>query len=202
MGRPPIGKHALSGAERQRRYMAKLLAGKPSVTKPAKPDEREIAALRAELAQARKKIADLERRGEGSVTRSHHRETGEAGFSESKLQAENRKLKSDIVKLNAMLQLEPDAAKLRKKVVDLQIDNAGLRREWKQAAKERDKYQAALARTRSKKYQEAKRFLTRQNHGLLAKALHPDRMEKCTPAELAEAARLAVALRPLFDEKD
>ena len=27
MGRPPIGKHAMSGAERQRRYLARLLAG-------------------------------------------------------------------------------------------------------------------------------------------------------------------------------
>jgi hypothetical protein len=42
----------MSGAERQRRYMANLLDGKSSVTKPAKPDnakDREIAALKARI---------------------------------------------------------------------------------------------------------------------------------------------------------
>jgi len=37
------------------------------------------------------------------------------------LRGENAKLKSDIIKLKAMLQEEPDAAKLRKKVVDQQV---------------------------------------------------------------------------------
>ena len=200
MGRPPIGKHALSGAERQRRYMAKLLAGKPSVTKSAQPDgikDREIATLKA-------RIAELERRGGTShqLTRSHRRQAGEIDFSEvGKLQAEIRKLKSDIFKLKAMLQEEPDAAKLRKKVIDQQVENANLRRVLKQTAKERDKLQAYQVGTRPKKYREAKHLLTRQNHGILAKALHPDRMKNCTPAELASAARLALALRPVFDEK-
>jgi hypothetical protein len=54
MGRPPIGKHAMSGAERQARYLARLLAGKPSVTKPDGADsakDREIASLKARIAE-------------------------------------------------------------------------------------------------------------------------------------------------------
>jgi hypothetical protein len=201
MGRPPIGKHALSGAERQRRYMAKLLAGKPSVTKSAQPDgikDREIATLKA-------RIAELERRGGTShqLTRSHRRQAGEIDFSEvGKLQAEIRKLKSDIFKLKATLQEEPDAAKLRKKVVDQQTEMAGLRRVLKQTAKERDQYKVRVAHMQPRKYGEARGLLTRQNYGILIKALHSDRMKQCSAADLAAAERLAAALRPLFDEYD
>jgi hypothetical protein len=65
MGRPPIGKHAMSGAERQRRYLEKLLGGKStvsSVTKQTKADEakdREIAALRARIAKLEAENAAL-----------------------------------------------------------------------------------------------------------------------------------------------
>jgi hypothetical protein len=43
-------------------------------------------------------------------------------------------------------------------------------------------------------------LLTRQNYGDIIKALHPDRMDHCTATELATAAGLVTALRPLFDE--
>jgi hypothetical protein len=56
MGRPPIGKQAMSGAERQRRYLARLLGGKSGPSHDAKLVER----LRAELAQAKARITDLE----------------------------------------------------------------------------------------------------------------------------------------------
>jgi hypothetical protein len=97
-----------------------------------------------------------------------------------------------------MLQEEPDAAKLRKKVVDQQTEMAGLRRAFKRTAKERDKYQ----KRKRLKYQEAERLLIPRNHSVLIKALHSDRMKQCTAAELATAERLAIALRPLFDEYD
>jgi hypothetical protein len=181
----------------QREYMRRrraAQAGKPT-SKPAQPGGRnsETAALKARSAE--------QRRGASPLTRSYRREAGELDFSEvGKLQAEIGKLKSDIFKLKAMLQEEPDAAKLRKKVIDQQVENANLRRVLKQTAKERDKLQAYQVGTRPKKYREAKHLLTRQNHGILAKALHSDRMKQCTADELKEAARLAVALRPLFDE--
>jgi hypothetical protein len=60
MGRPPIGKVAMTNTERSRRYRAGLTAGatsprpaEPDATKPAKPDwrDREIARLKARIAK-------------------------------------------------------------------------------------------------------------------------------------------------------
>jgi hypothetical protein len=53
MGRPPIGKTAMTDAERMRRYRLKHGKDKP-VTKPASPK------LVKELAQAKARIAELE----------------------------------------------------------------------------------------------------------------------------------------------
>jgi hypothetical protein len=70
MGRPPIGKQAMSGAERQRRYLTKLLAGNFSATLAA--DEKDLFAKRAkayveaiknrdrEIAALKTRIAELE----------------------------------------------------------------------------------------------------------------------------------------------
>lgn len=56
MGRPPVGKTAMTGAERQRRYWLKRQADKP-VTKPAtKP----VGTDHAALARARARVAELE----------------------------------------------------------------------------------------------------------------------------------------------
>jgi hypothetical protein len=212
MGRPPIGKQAMSGAERQRRYLDRLLAGKSSATKPKGPDSRDRETFKARIAELEAEVARLlaskpsvtkpaKPDGRSQLTRSYPREAGELDFSEvGKLRAENGKLKSDIFKLKAMLQLDPDAAKLRKKVVDQQVEMAGLRRVLKQTAKERDKYRHRVVGKFGEKYRAAQWLLTRKNHNLLANALHPDRLKQCTPEELAEAQRLAVALRPLFDE--
>jgi len=207
MGRPPIGKRAMTGAERQQRYIDRLVRDMPAAREAAakafvaekekgyiealKNRDREIAALKA-------RIAELQRRGAGpQLTRSHRREAGEVEFSETgKLRAEIGKLKSDIIKLKTMLQEEPDAAKLRKKVVDQQVEMASLRRAFKQTAKERDQYKA---RTRLK-YREAARLLIPKNHSIIVKALHSDRLKQCSADELKEAERVAVALRPLFDE--
>jgi hypothetical protein len=198
MGRPPIGKRAMSGAERQRRYLDRLLAGKPSVTKPKGPDgrDREIASLKTRIAELQAAKPSVTKPA-GPLTRSHRREAGEIDFGEAgKLRAENVKLKSDIFKLKAMLQLDPDAAKLRKTVVDQRVQIASMRRAMNEIAKERDKLQVRV----NPKYREAQRLLIKENHNVLINALHPDRMKNCTPAELAKAARLAVTLRPLFDE--
>jgi len=61
MGRPPIGKHAMSGAERQRQYMARLLAGKPSVTKQ-QAVRSDYHALIIENATLKKRITELEQK--------------------------------------------------------------------------------------------------------------------------------------------
>jgi hypothetical protein len=64
MGRPPIGKHAMTDAERQRRHRAQFRDSKP-VTKPAEADkakDREIASLRARIAELEREKAQREAR--------------------------------------------------------------------------------------------------------------------------------------------
>jgi hypothetical protein len=118
-------------------------------------------------------------------------------FSEvGKLRAEIGKLKNDIRKLKMMLQEQPDAAKLRKKVIDQAVEMAAMRRVMKEIAKERDANQRRVNR----EYQEARRLLTGLNYRVIIKALHSDRSQHVSSDELAEAERLAVALRPLFVE--
>jgi len=204
MGRPPIGTKAMTSTERSRRYRAGLAtkpATKPSPTSDSAKDAR-IRKLEAELEQARKSIADLERRGAGEsqLTRSTRggvrQEFGKLG----RLRAEINRLKSDIFKLKAMLQEEPDATKLRKKVVDQRVEMASMRQVMKKIAKERDEYQSRVKSYKRLGHTEIARLLTRQNYNLIIKALHSDRMKQCTAAELATAERLVITLRPLFIE--
>ena len=106
-------------------------------------------------------------------------------------------MKSDIRKLKMMLEEEPDLAKLRKKIVDQQVEMAAMRRAMKEIAKERD----ANSRRVNPRYQEARQLLIAANYRIIIKALHSDRSQQVSSAELAEAERLAVALRPLFIEE-
>jgi hypothetical protein len=209
MGRPPIGKVAMTSTERSRRYRAGL-ATKPAATKPAEPATKPAEPATKpgpdhrddEIARLKARIAELEKRGAGAqLTRSRHDDgqTSAAVFGEvGKLRGENAKLKSDIIKLKMMLQEEPDAAKLRKKVVDQQVEMASMRAAMKRAAKERDEYKARVARMQPKKYGEARGLLKQQNYAVIVKALHSDRAKYATAAELAEAERLFIGLRPLF----
>jgi hypothetical protein len=205
MGRPPLGERAMTPAEKMRRYRARKFGNRPPITKAALAGVAEMLAARIrellqQLTQAHKRIAGLERRGagEGQLTRSHREERSRpVEFTEvGKLRAEIGRLKSDNFKLKAALQEEPDAAKLRKKVVDLQVEKAGIRQELRRVAKERDKYQAHV----QPKYSEARKLLTRENHNAIINALHVDRLKQCSPDELKTAHRLITALRPLFDE--
>src|SRR5262249_44652307 len=104
------------------------------------------------------------------------------------------------IKLKAMLQEKPDAAKLCEKVVDQQVEMASMRRVMKEIAKERDQYQSRVKAYRQSKHQEARRLLTKKNYSVIIKALHSDRTKQVEPAERAEAERMVTALRPLSDE--
>jgi hypothetical protein len=55
MGRPPIGKVAMTSTERSRRYRAGLTA-KPAATKPTQKDK-EIAWLKARIRELEARIA-------------------------------------------------------------------------------------------------------------------------------------------------
>jgi hypothetical protein len=61
MGRPPIGKTAMTDAERMRRYRLKHGADKPGTKPVTKPAGADTNALVQELAQAKVRIAELER---------------------------------------------------------------------------------------------------------------------------------------------
>jgi hypothetical protein len=172
MGRPPIGKIAMTGAERVRRHRERH--GKPApVTKPEPPVTKSDGA---------------------GITRTRDRH--QAFGTDGKLQAQIAALKSDIFKLKAMLQEEPDAAKLRKKVVEQNAEIASMRRAMKEIAKERDRYRLHVRPD----MRQATRLLTRANFNIIIKALHSDRRQQVKPNELAEAERLFITLKPLFIE--
>jgi len=196
MGRPPIGKVAMTSTERVHRFRTKQRA----VRGETKRNETHGIDALLTIAKLKARIAELEQRGRSQgqlkVAHSRREEFTEVG----KLRAEIGRLKSDIIKLKAMLQEEPDAAKLRKKVADQQVEMTSMRRVMKEIAKERDQYQSRVKAYRQPKHQEARRLLTRKNHNVLLNALHSDRSKHVTIADLATAERLVVALRPLFDE--
>ena len=77
MGRPPIGKIAMTDAERMRRYRAKHPVTKP-VTKPSAADTAD-SALKQELATAKARIRELEAelaRKPSAATRKGHKSNG------------------------------------------------------------------------------------------------------------------------------
>ena len=59
MGRPPIGKKAMTAADRQRRYRAKHGSVTKPVTKSTERLRGQIATLRRQLAQAREDASQL-----------------------------------------------------------------------------------------------------------------------------------------------
>ena len=66
MGRPPMGKRAMTPAEKQRRYRERKFGNKPPVTKPpAKSD----AAAQAEIAALKARIAELDAQEPATKTR-------------------------------------------------------------------------------------------------------------------------------------
>ena len=83
MGRPPIGKTAMTGAERVRRYRLKHAAARPvtkqpsAVTKPASPaTDATDAALQAENAALREELAQEKRRNDHAKKRRRRRKSG------------------------------------------------------------------------------------------------------------------------------
>jgi hypothetical protein len=150
----------------------------------------EVQAGTKKMVEAEKELNEPQEVKGGAA---FHQDFGEVG----KLRAEIVKLKSDNAKLKAMQQEPPDVTKLRKKVVDQQAEMAVLRKAIKEIAKERDDYK----RYTDLGHKEARKLLTGANYRVLIKVVHSDRSQQVSTAELAEAERLVVALRPLFIEK-
>ena len=86
MGRPPIGKTAMTAAERMRRHRLKHTAAKPAAKPSADTAATTIAALRKELATAMVRIAELEKVGAAAAAetialKAARREAAEAKHS-------------------------------------------------------------------------------------------------------------------------
>jgi predicted RNase H-like nuclease (RuvC/YqgF family) len=90
MGRPPIGRQAMSGAERQRRYFGRLLDSKLKSAALAQL-KHELAQLKHELAHAKAQAAKKTRKGaEPSRTRA---DTGELEQEIAALRRKNGELR-------------------------------------------------------------------------------------------------------------
>jgi hypothetical protein len=199
MGRPPIGKVAMTSTERSRRHRAG--AAQPAPKAKPTPRERFDPRLLDEIARLKARIAELEAKRVGGVVRSG-RAHAETTFSETgRLRAEIAKLKSDNIKFKAMLAEEPDAAKLRKKVIDQKAEMASLHQENRRLAKERDKHRSDAQRYKLPAHKDARSLLVRKTFNAIVKALHPDRRKLTTDEEMAEAERQFIALKPLFGEE-
>jgi hypothetical protein len=178
----------MSSTERSRRFLNRIRG--TGTAAQASPLEAECAKPKSEN-DTLKRLLDEHRRGSQAQLKARpHQQFGERD--------EIGKLKSEILKLKAMLKEEPDVAKLRKKVVDQQVEMAAMRREMKAITKERDRDRT----WHTPEGEKARRLLTGPNYHVLVKALHSDRRQQVSSAELAEAERVAVALRPLFIETD
>src|SRR5262249_31863447 len=192
MGRLPIGERAMTPAEKQRRYRERKFGNKPRVTKSDA-----VAALEKRIRELEAELARQKAQDRAAIKPTGSARSGREFFNEqNRLRREIVGLKSDIAKLKMALAEEPDVAKLRKKVVDQRVEMAGLRQEIRRLVKERDKAQWQT----NKRFREAAHLAIRKNYNVIIKALHPDRAKQATATELAEAQRLFIALRPLFDE--
>ena len=97
MGRPPIGKQAMSGAERQRRYLDRRL-------------QTTDTALKAELAQAKARIAELEATTPGAPLRQRPRTREDLLASKARIEAERKAKRAEIkaARLAAAAAEQPD----------------------------------------------------------------------------------------------
>jgi hypothetical protein len=180
-----------------REYMRRRRAGQAAQPKPASAADGAIAKLKARVRELEAELARRKAQERAAIKPAGPARSGREFFSEeSRLRREIAGLKSDIAKLKMALQEEPDTAKLRKKVIEQRTEMALLRQALRRTAKERDEYRGRT----EKRFREASHHATRKNYGIIVKALHSDRAKHTSAAELAEAERIIIALRPLFDE--
>jgi hypothetical protein len=193
VGRPPIGKKAMTTAERQRRYWERVL-GRGAA---APPDDPAVRKLERELKQALARIAELEarpaidQRGLSRTSGMRSRpEFGEVG----KLRAENGRLRAQIKLLTPAL--DGELVKLRKVVEELRGERASLKRALKEVARERDRN--AVIRSSPILSAAAHGHLRKSNYRRIVGCLHSDTRHSKTAAQIDEAAVLFIPLEPLF----
>jgi hypothetical protein len=178
MGRPPIGKVAMTGAERTRLYRLKRGIAKP-VTKPVtKPKDAAamIGALQKQLAAAKARIAELEA-GKAAID--------PATFSMS---AQKRMEAWQRQRMAAMMQ---SFQQIVRDEVHRRIDEIILP-DWRHKIKE-----AKLI------YERRKGIMDKATFKLIWSALHPDSRKSISDKKLAEAFDAFSAMEKyLLNEKD
>jgi hypothetical protein len=217
MGRKPLGKRPLTGAEAQERYWRKKLLGEQPEVRDA--DRVENAALKARIKEMEQENSALRRQlkaAQSSVGRSDSalaKGQGQSGRSgrvrgDTLQEQQIAFLKSELaLKTMRIKELErvtgPDLAKLIKQVEQLKIDKHNWRQEAKEYAKQRDKDAKELNKYRSNpKYRHAHELLNSQTYNTIIKVLHPDRRQHCTEEEKKEATRLFIEIKPAFSDDD
>lgn len=150
-----------------------------------------IAELQEELREGR--TPDAGQRGLARTqAREEHTDWSEAG----KLRAENAHLRAEIKRLRPTL--DGETIKLRKQVEELRGERASLKQVMKEVGQERDKLLKQVKQSKVWNLRSRTAQLDRPTFNAIAKALHPDRVALCSEADLAEAGRLFLELKPLF----
>jgi hypothetical protein len=196
---------SLSNAERQARWRAKRAAKIHELEaeiKKRKSAQIDADPLRNELAAAKAEIERLKAQAKASnnaPTAGLARTRGTFEFGEAaKLRVENARLRARIKLLAPTV--DGEAIKLRKEVEELRGERFTLKQVLRKTAKERD--QALQSGANWRKYHKLRSTESRFEPRVfrtIAKCLHEDRLEKCSKAELDEAVRLFLELRPLFE---
>jgi hypothetical protein len=176
MGRRPIGRHAMSDAERQRRRRERLAAERaaqprqPSAPSADADKDREIARLRKELAQAR-------------AAAKASAEIDPATLSMSA----QKKLDAAIKAKIKQIEREYDAKRIKENTEHWERMFPTLEREQQEAAETRRIYQQFM--------QEQKKIFTVAEFRIIISCLHPDSRKNTSDAKLKEAFRLFNAQR-------
>jgi hypothetical protein len=170
---------------------------KTATTSRREPQIGADAALRQELAAANARITELETRirAEAKPESGLLRARGREPLNEvTKLRVQNAELRARILRLTPTL--DGEVIKLRKEVEELRGERSSLKQALKKAAKERDRN--AVIRSSPLLRAAARGDLKRERFNAIAKALHEDRLARCSKAELHDAASYFFELRPLF----
>lgn len=196
MGRPPIGKQAMTGSERQRRYLDRLLGAKTD-----KDADRLIAELRAQLSERDKRIAELKAEVAMLKAAAHTqprqppplpRTPEELAAAKARRTAEisAQRAAAKAAKLAQAAAERPDAD-----VPTLLAENDKLKQQMKATQTRIRNITAELRHTRQWHEQEMakKGGMSFAAQNALFKVLHPDQRANATEADLDKACKLFTA---------
>jgi chromosome segregation ATPase len=207
MGRPPIGKRAMTSTERVHRHRAKLRASKPAPEASASLED--AARWQAEIAAQQARIRELE------TELKHERERREAAETKAAKAAPRDNKDEQIAALrNELAAAKARIEEMRRERVAFRFGSESKRQEAKFKTEkpplppdeERDRRIKALT-TQNRNLRAEMRHMGEWHRsemskvggmsfatqGALAKVLHPDTRKQATEAQIDEACRLFTA---------